>query len=81
MNPGQGERKSYKVKEKVWTPYLMAKLKGSLGSSDLTGNIGVQAVHTDQTSSGLVYPTDGSPAQQTSLGISIGTFYPVSTWL
>ena len=31
VNPGPGERKSYKVTEKVWTPYLMAKIKGSAG--------------------------------------------------
>jgi iron complex outermembrane receptor protein len=68
VNPGQGERKSYKVTEKVWTPYLMAKLKGSLGSSDLTGNVGVQAVHTEQASTGLTYPGGGAPPAQVTLG-------------
>ena len=44
--------KSYSVKEKIFTPYIQANLKGTLGSADLTGNIGVQANFTEQQSVG-----------------------------
>ena len=33
--------KAYNVFEKVWTGYAQANLKGTLGNSELTGNIGV----------------------------------------
>ena len=44
--------KSYSVSEKILTPYLQANIKGTLGSADLTGNIGVQANFTEQKSVG-----------------------------
>ena len=47
-----GQTAGYHVKEKVWTPYAMAMLNGELGAVNLTGNIGIQGVHTDLTSSG-----------------------------
>jgi iron complex outermembrane receptor protein len=47
----------YHVTEKVWTPYIMAPLQAELGSATLTGNIGLQGVHTDLTSRGALFPT------------------------
>lgn len=47
----------YHVTEKVWTPYLMAPIDSELGAVHLTGNVGMQAVHTNLVSSGSVYPT------------------------
>ncbi len=44
--------KSYAVSEKLLTPYIQANIKSTLGSADLTGNIGVQANLTEQKSSG-----------------------------
>lgn len=44
--------KNYSISEKVWTPYIQANIKALLGASELTGNIGVQANHTDQSSNG-----------------------------
>ena len=44
--------KSYSISERLLTPYLQANLKGTLGSADLTGNIGVQAIVTEQKSVG-----------------------------
>ncbi len=44
--------KSYSVSERILTPYIQANLKGTLGSADLTGNIGVQANFTEQKSVG-----------------------------
>jgi iron complex outermembrane receptor protein len=47
--------KAYRVSEDLMTAYLQADIDQELGSGTLTGNIGVQAVHTDQGSSGIVY--------------------------
>ncbi|HEX6661827.1 MAG TPA: TonB-dependent receptor [Sphingomicrobium sp.] len=52
-----GLSQGYHVKEKVWTPYVMGLLNAELGATVLTGNIGLQAVHTDLTSSGPVQGT------------------------
>jgi len=47
--------KAYEVVEKIWTGYVQANLKAQLGAADLTGNIGLQAIHTDQSSSGIAF--------------------------
>jgi len=51
-----GINAGYHVREKVWTPYVMAPLDAQLGDAALTGNIGFQAVHTDVLSTGLTHP-------------------------
>lgn len=57
-NPNNfGANAGYHVRENVWTPYAMATLNGQLGAATLTGNIGVQAVHTDLKSSSLNFAT------------------------
>lgn len=53
-----GRQKAYKVVEKLWTPYIMGVINSQLGAAELTGNIGVQAVHTDQSSTGNVDPSN-----------------------
>jgi iron complex outermembrane receptor protein len=45
--------KAYQVKEKLGTLYGVVNIRSTLGSAALTGNVGVQAVHTDQSSSGF----------------------------
>jgi iron complex outermembrane receptor protein len=52
-NPTGGAGQAYSVREDVWAPYAMAMLDGDLGSAKLTGNVGLQAVHTSTSSSGL----------------------------
>ncbi len=47
--------KAYNVTEDLMTAYLQADIEQELGSGTLTGNIGVQAIHTDQGSSGTVF--------------------------
>ena len=44
--------KAYSVTEKLMTSYLQANIKQAIGSNTLTGNVGVQAVFTDQHSRG-----------------------------
>ena len=51
-NPFEGTDKDFAISENVWSPYAMASLNGELGSATLTGNIGLQAVHTSTASSG-----------------------------
>ena len=53
LNPDV-QAKAYDVHEKLGTLYLQADIRSQLGATELTGNIGVQAVHTDQLSSGFV---------------------------
>ncbi len=52
-----GASQAYNIKEDVWTPYAMANFDADLGSTQMTGNIGVQAIHTNLTSEGGVNPT------------------------
>ena len=51
-----GINAGYDVIEKVFTPYVMAPLDAQLGAAALTGNIGLQAVHTDLRSTGVTHP-------------------------
>lgn len=48
------------VEEKVFTPYAKVDLDAHLGDMPLTGNIGVQVVHTEQSSNGAA--ASGAPA-------------------
>ena len=45
--------KAYQIQENLGSLYGLFNIKSHLGSADLTGNIGVQAVHTDQSSTGV----------------------------
>ena len=73
------------VTEKVVTAYAMLKLDGEVGGKTVTGSIGVQGVHTDQSSDGSisnfsggvvsVYPATGGDkywAVLPSANLSIG---------
>ncbi|WP_235512969.1 MULTISPECIES: TonB-dependent receptor [unclassified Sphingomonas] len=46
--------KAFRIEEDLMTMYVQADINQDIGSSILTGNIGVQAVNTEQKSSGLV---------------------------
>ncbi len=43
---------SWLVEEKVFNGYVQANIDTMIGERQLTGNVGVQAVHTDQSSTG-----------------------------
>lgn len=47
--------KAYSISEKLMTAYLQADIDKEFGASVLTGNIGVQAIHTNQKSSGIAF--------------------------
>lgn len=50
-----GASQAYNISEDVWTPYAMASLNADLGNgTSLTGNVGVQAIHTTVKSFGAI---------------------------
>ena len=51
--------KSYSVSEDLMTAYLQADIEQEMGSSTLTGNVGVQAINTEQNSRGFIFPPTG----------------------
>lgn len=58
--------KSYTVAEDLMTAYLQANIEQEFGFGTLTGNIGVQAINTEQESTGFIFPPTGP--QLISLG-------------
>ena len=66
--------KAFRVEEDVMTAYLQGNLKAALGSTDLTGNFGVQAVMTEQKSSGLV--SNGAGFTSLTRGATYVDFLP-----
>ncbi len=51
--------KLYSISEDLMTLYLQADLEQDLGAGMLTGNVGVQAINTDQNSSGFAFGSNG----------------------
>jgi len=76
-----GTLKGYRVVEKLFTPYVMGVINSQLGSAELTGNIGVQAVHTDQSSTGRVSPSNnGVGLDKSTLGRKYWEILPSSNF-
>ena len=66
--------KAFNVTEDLMTAYLQADIEQEMGNGTLTGNIGVQAIHTDQGSSGTVFA--GGVAQQVRASASYWDVLP-----
>nr|WP_284126170.1 TonB-dependent receptor [Parerythrobacter aestuarii] len=66
--------KAYQIAEDLMTIYVQADIDVRLGNADLTGNIGVQAINTDQQSSGIAFP--GGVQTNVSLGDSYWDVLP-----
>ncbi|MGB3166045.1 MAG: TonB-dependent receptor [Alteraurantiacibacter sp.] len=47
--------KAYNIEEKLITGYVQLDLEQDISNAVLTGNIGVQAIHTDQNSTGVAF--------------------------
>jgi iron complex outermembrane receptor protein len=63
--------KNWEVLEKITTGYLKANLNHQLSSSvTLRGNIGVQVVHTDQSSNSMFFNEVNNPATGMPIGAS-----------
>jgi iron complex outermembrane receptor protein len=56
--------KGYTVNEDLLTAYLQANIEQELGGATLTGNFGVQAVNTNQKSTGFIFSPTG-PQERT----------------
>ncbi len=64
------------VHEKVGTAYAMAKIDSELGKVPVSGNLGVQFVHTSQSSEGWVYQGDTAhPDPAKLIAVSGGASY------
>lgn len=63
----------WNVREDVTTAYVRFDIDAELGNVPVTGNIGLQAVHTDQSSSG--FRVAGA---EVGAGVAEGTFVPVT---
>lgn len=66
--------KAFRVTEDLMTVYLQADIDQELGSGTLTGNIGVQAINTDQQSSGIVFA--GGVAKSVTSGANYWDILP-----
>lgn len=66
--------KGYTINENVMTAYLQANIEAELGIGTLTGNIGVQAVNTDQSSTGLIRTPTGPEVRE--LGVNYWDVLP-----
>lgn len=63
------------VTEKVWTGYAMMKVDGDIGGHSLTGSFGVQAVYTDQSSTGSISSFDSATGAVTVVPAKGGDKY------
>ncbi|MEQ1687523.1 MAG: TonB-dependent receptor [Sphingopyxis sp.] len=61
--------KAYSVSEDLMTAYLQVNIDTPFAGGDLTGNFGVQAINTDQESSGLVFVDQGMGRVATPLSL------------
>ncbi len=63
--------KAFSIEEDLFTVYGQVDIDKEVGSGSLTGNIGVQAIHTVQSSTGFIFvPQPSGPAlpQATTIG-------------
>lgn len=66
--------KAFKITEDLMTAYIQLNVEQEFGGGILTGNIGVQAINTEQESSGLVF--NNGVAQSLSLGANYWDVLP-----
>lgn len=66
--------KGYTVREDLMTMYVQADIDSMLGSARLTGNFGVQAINTEQSSTGFIFTPTGP--QERTFGDSFWDILP-----
>ena len=71
--------KNWEVREQIGTFYVQANIDANLGSVPLRGNVGVQAVNSDQSSSGYQTYEGGGPVGNLITGGSSYVEYLPST--
>jgi iron complex outermembrane recepter protein len=50
--------KAYNIKERLATGYIQLDIDQEIEAGSITGNVGVQAIHTDQSSNGISFLND-----------------------
>ncbi len=76
MSPNDYNR-NYSVTEKVTVGYVKLDIDTLLGSTPLRGNVGVQVVHTNQSSTALITdPSSGKPSGSVTAGDSYYNVLP-----
>ena len=68
--------KNWEVKEQVTTAYVQANIDANLGSVPVRGNIGIQAVNVDQSSTGVATFEGAALSEPSSRGASYTDFLP-----
>ncbi len=76
LNNGDIINKDWKVNEKVTVGYAKLDIDAELGSATLRGNIGVQAVHTDQGSNATAVTNGGTVQIPFKDGTTYNDFLP-----
>ena len=67
--------KAYGISEKLMTAYLQFDIQQDIGAGELTGNFGVQAINTEQNSTGVAFvDLDGNGSQE-QVDLSLGDNY------
>jgi iron complex outermembrane receptor protein len=67
-NPWNAQSQSYSIHEKISTAYAKLNIDSELGHVPVRGNVGVQAVHSDQLSNGFAWNDGGGSAGAPSAG-------------
>ncbi|SFP23666.1 TonB-dependent receptor [Qipengyuania nanhaisediminis] len=67
--------KAYGITEKLMTAYLQFDVQQDLGAGELTGNFGVQAVNTEQNSTGIAFVDLDGDGGQERVDLSLGDNY------
>ncbi len=64
--------KAFGISEKLMTAYLQFDVQQDLGAGELTGNFGVQAINTEQNSTGLAFVDLDGDGSQEQVDLSAG---------
>lgn len=67
--------KAYGITEKLMTAYLQMDIEQEFGGSVLTGNFGVQAINTEQNSTGVAFTDVDGDGVQDRVDLSLGDNY------
>ncbi|UOR14286.1 TonB-dependent receptor [Qipengyuania aquimaris] len=64
--------KAYGITEKLMTAYLQFDVQQDIGGGEITGNFGVQAINTEQNSTGLAFVDLDGDGSQDRVDLSLG---------
>jgi iron complex outermembrane receptor protein len=76
INNGDINNKNWKVNERVTTAYVQANIDADLGAIPVRGNIGVQAVNVDQSSTGVSTFEGLTLSEEATYGASYTSYLP-----